>query len=138
MVRNAFAEAVLHAKITRWQPIENNEYKTEGAKYFIKKNVQNLMMADEQIDTFILGCTHYPLIAEQVRGFAGRRITIFSQGEIVAKKLKEYLQRHPEMDEKCTKSGICDYFTTESTEKFNTSASIFLKGNINAQHIDLE
>ncbi|MDR2853674.1 MAG: glutamate racemase [Prevotellaceae bacterium] len=122
-----------------WVPlIENNEYQTEGAKYFIKKNVQNLLLADEQIDTLILGCTHYPLVAQQIKDFAGRKINVFAQGDIVGNKLKDYLHRHPEMDEKCTKSGTCNYFTTEAAAKFNQSASIFLKENIEAQHLDLQ
>jgi glutamate racemase len=139
-IRKLFPDIQLAAEACpMWVPlIENNEYETEGAKYFIKKNVQNLMLADKQIDTLILGCTHYPLVAEQIMGFAGRKVKIFSQGEIVAKKLKDYLSRHPEIDEKCLKSGSCNYFTTESAERFNASASIFLSENITAQHIDLE
>jgi len=122
-----------------WVPlIEAGEYETEGAKYFIKKNLQNLLIQNENIDTLILGCTHYPIIIEQIKTFAGRRVKVFAQGEIVAEKLHDYLLRHHEIDEKCTKNGICQYFTTESPEKFNLSASIFLKEPVEARHINLE
>jgi len=122
-----------------WVPmIENNEFENEGADYFIKKNVTNLFLKDSQIDTIILGCTHYPLIHKKIEQFAGKGINVFSQGEVVAQSLDEYLQRHPEIEEKCTKGGSCNYFTTESSEKFCSSASIFLKENIKAQHLEIK
>lgn len=121
-----------------WVPlIENNEHDSEGADYFIRKNVTNLMTADSQIDTVMLGCTHYPLLENKIKAQLGASVTVVSQGEIVAKSLANYLQRHTEMEAKCTKNGKTSYFTTESVEKFSSSASIFLNEIITAQHIDL-
>lgn len=122
-----------------WVPlIENNEYNSEGAEYFIRKNIHNLLTADDQIDTIILGCTHYPLLISKIEEVISSDINILSQGEIVADSLKDYLFRHPEMDKMCTKGGKCVYYTTESVEKFNSSASIFLKDSIDAKHLELE
>lgn len=121
-----------------WVPlIENNEHTTEGADYFIRKNVEHLMQSDSQIDTIMLGCTHYPLIQDKIKSILPEGIQVVSQGEIVARSLVDYLQRHPEMDERCTKNGSIRYYTTESVEKFASSASIFLNEEIQAEHIDL-
>jgi glutamate racemase len=121
-----------------WVPlIENNEHLSEGAAYFVQQNIRSLLKKDAQIDSIILGCTHYPLIVPTIRRYLPTRIKIISQGEIVARSLKSYLERHPEMDAKCTKNGVTSYFTTESTEKFIHSASIFLHTRIKAERISL-
>lgn len=110
-----------------WVPlVENNEYNSEGADYFIKKHINHLLEKDPQIDTLILGCTHYPLLMQKIRQFTPPHIRIVAQGEYVAHSLQEYLMRHPEMDIRCTKQGTCRFLTTESTSKFEESASIFL------------
>lgn len=122
-----------------WVPlIENNEHVSEGANYFIRKNVEHLLASDSQIDTVMLGCTHYPLLSDKIKSLLPDGVLVVSQGEIVAKSLVDYLSRHPEMAAKCTRGGSIRYFTTESVEKFSSSASIFLNDKIQAEHIDLE
>jgi glutamate racemase len=121
-----------------WVPlIENNEHLSEGADYFIRKNVQQLLENDSLIDTIMLGCTHFPLVEDKIKSLLPKGISVVSQGEIVAKSLVDYLQRHPEMDARCTRGNSIHYFTTESVEKFSSSASIFLNEEIHAEHIDL-
>ena len=123
-----------------WVPIvENDEYHSEGADYFVKKHINNLLEKDPQIDTLILGCTHYPLLMEKIKQFTPSHVQIIAQGEYVARSLRNYLDRHPEMDERCSKNGISRFLTTESKRKFEESASIFLKEeNINVESISLE
>lgn len=122
-----------------WVPlIENNEHNSDGADYFVRKNLDNLLQADSEIDTIMLGCTHYPLLMHKITQFLPPHINIVSQGELVAVSLSDYLNRHPEMRAKCTKNADVQYFTTESTEKFSASASIFLNENVRAKHIDIE
>ena len=123
-----------------WVPIvENDEYHSEGADYFVKKHINNLLEKDPQIDTLILGCTHYPLLMEKIKQFTPPHVQIIAQGEYVAHSLRNYLNRHPEMDERCSKNGISRFLTTESKHKFEESASIFLKEeNINVESISLE
>jgi glutamate racemase len=123
-----------------WVPIvENNEYHSPGADYFIQKHIDHLLAKDPQIDTLILGCTHYPLLVDKIKQFTPSHIRIVAQGEYVAHSLQDYLQRHPEMDNRCTKEGTCSFLTTESEEKFEESASIFLhKENIKVKRITLE
>jgi glutamate racemase len=121
-----------------WVPlIENNEHLSEGADYFIRKNITNLLANDAEIDTVMLGCTHYPLLEEKIKSLMPPTVRVVSQGEIVAKSLADYLNRHPEMAAKCSKTGSIRYFTTESVAKFSSSASIFLNKEISAEHIDL-
>lgn len=121
-----------------WVPlIENNEHRSEGADYFVHKNLQHLLAADPLIDTIMLGCTHYPLLLEKIKQYIPQGVTVVPQGHIVAQSLADYLRRHPEMDVRCTRGGSCRYLTTESTEKFSSCASIFLQQEVQAEHIDL-
>lgn len=118
--------------------VENNESQDEGADYFIRKYINQLLSKDPQIDTVILGCTHFPILLPKIRQYIPEHINVIAQGEYVAESLKDYLKRHPEMDAKCTKNGNCQFYTTEAEEKFSESASTFLKQQINVKHITLE
>ena len=118
--------------------VENNESQDEGADYFIQKYINQLLSKDPQIDTVILGCTHFPILLPKIRQYIPEHISVIAQGEYVAESLKDYLKRHPEMDAKCTKNGNCQFYTTEAEEKFSESASTFLKQQINVKHITLE
>jgi glutamate racemase len=110
-----------------WVPlVENHEYDTPGADYFVKQHIQRLLARDPQIDTIILGCTHYPLLYDKIRAFTPPHIRLIPQGEYVAHSLRDYLRRHPEMDIRCRRGGTCQFLTTESVEKFEESASVFL------------
>lgn len=122
-----------------WVPlVENNEYDSPGADYFVKKRISDLLRKDPQIDTIILGCTHYPLLLNKILKYTPRNVKIIPQGDYVADSLKKYLQRHPDMDQQCTKNGTCRFLTTESPEKFKDSATIFLHRSIEVERITLE
>ena len=122
-----------------WVPlVENYEYDSPGADYFVEKRIGNLLRKDPQIDTIILGCTHYPLLINKIIKYTPRNIRLVPQGEYVAYSLKSYLERHTEIDDKCTKGGTCRFLTTESPEKFKESASVFLKRNVEAERVTLE
>lgn len=118
--------------------VENNESQDEGADYFIRKYINQLLSKDPQIDTVILGCTHFPILLPKIRQYIPEHISVIAQGEYVAESLKDYLKRHPEIDAKCTKNGNCQFYTTEAEEKFSESASTFLKQQISVKHITLE
>ena len=123
-----------------WVPlVENNEYNSKGSDYFVQKHINQILDKDPQIDTLILGCTHYPLLMKKIREFTPQHVRIVAQGEYVAISLEDYLRRHPEMDNRCTKRGTCRFLTTESTSKFEESASIFLQEEeIHVESITLE
>lgn len=122
-----------------WVPlVENNEFQTQGADYFIKQHIERLLDKDPLIDAIILGCTHYPLLLDKIRQFTPAHIRIIAQGEYVAHSLQDYLKRHTEIDERCTRKGTCRFLTTESKEKFQESASIFLReGQMEIETISL-
>lgn len=122
-----------------WVPlVENNEFDSPGADYFVQKRIGNLLRKDPDIDTIILGCTHYPLLLNKILKYTPRTIKIIPQGDYVAASLKKYLQRHEEIEQNCTKKGTCRFLTTESVDKFEESASIFLRDKIMAERITLE
>ena len=118
--------------------VEANEADSAGADYFVKKHIEQLMQTDPNIDTIVLGCTHYPLLMPSISRHVPTEVRIVAQGEYVANSLQQYLARHPEIDAMCTKHATCRYLTTESEEKFKDNARIFLNEQVDVQHIDLE
>ena len=111
-----------------WVPlVENFEYDSPGADYFVKARIDSILEKDPEIDTLILGCTHYPLLMEKIIKYVPSGVRLVPQGEYVAASLKDYLQRHPEMEQRCTRGGSCHYLTTENAEKFHESAALFMR-----------
>lgn len=130
-------KTVTHA-CPMWVPlIENGEAASPGADYFVKQEIDRLLEKEPEIDTIILGCTHYPILMDKIKKYVPQGIAVVPQGELVGKSLVDYLSRHPEMEKRLTKGGSCTYLTTENAEKFNESASIFLSHNVNAESITL-
>jgi len=120
-----------------WVPlVENNECNSEGADYFVEKNIKNLFAREPNIDTLVLGCTHYLLLLPVIEKYVPANVEILTQGAIVAESLCDYLIRHPEMDAKCSKTGTHTFFTTENPEKFNQAATIFLGREVEAEFIE--
>ncbi|HEY4875729.1 MAG TPA: glutamate racemase, partial [Puia sp.] len=121
-----------------WVPlIENNEHNSAGADYFVKEGIDKLMSQSENIDTILLGCTHYPLLINKIKQYVSPEIQIVSQGKIVADSLADYLKRHPEIDGRCSKSGEIVFYTTDSTEDFNNHAAIFYGKTVKSNHLSL-
>lgn len=118
--------------------VEYNEADSPGADYFVKKRIDQLMQQDPDIDTIILGCTHFPLLMPKIRKYVGSGIRIVPQGEYVAESLKTYLEHHQDLEKRLTRHGTVKYFTTESPEKFQESATIFLREKVEVAHINLE
>lgn len=117
--------------------VEANEADSPGADYFVKKRIDMLMRKDPEIDAVILGCTHYPLLMSSIVKHVPTGVRIIPQGEYVANSLRDYLNRHTAMDERLTKNGTCQYFTTESEDKFEETAQIFLHEKVNVKHVNL-
>lgn len=122
-----------------WVPIvENNEIASPGADFFIQRETETLMKIDPEIDTVVLGCTHYPLMAHKIKRYLPENVNILCQGEIVANSLADYLIRHPEIERKIGKNREINYFTTEHTEKFDSLASLFLGHPIESEIISIK
>ncbi|WP_207533159.1 glutamate racemase [Desertivirga arenae] len=121
-----------------WVPlVENNEFNSEGADYFLQKNLKSVLGKAPNIDALILACTHYPLLIQKLKQFLPEHVQVISQGELVAASLKDYLQRHPEIEALCSKGGNSEFYTTESTESFNEKAAIFLGHKVLSKHLPL-
>lgn len=116
-----------------WVPlVENCEFDSPGADYFVKKRIEGILRTDPAIDTLILACTHYPLLMNKILKYTPPGVRIVPQGEIIAEALKKYLLRHPEIDRRLGKSGTARFLTTEDASKFYDSASVFIP------HTDVE
>jgi glutamate racemase len=119
-----------------WVPlVENGEGDKPGADYFIRQHARRLMEADPMIDTVILGCTHYPILADKIRAALPEQVHVVAQGDIVAESLADYLRRHPEMETRLSRGGQCEYLTTELESRFARFASLFLGESVAAKRI---
>lgn len=119
-----------------WVPlVENGEYDKPGADYFVKERIDRILQLDPLIDTIILGCTHYPLLLDKIRRYTPAGVTVVPQGRYIAESLEGYLARHDDMRGRLSTQSTCRYFTTESSEKFRESATMFLHEDIDVQHI---
>lgn len=138
-IRKLFPEiSVYQEACPMWVPlVENNEYRGDGADYFVRKHLDNLFSLNEQIDTVILGCTHYPLLMEKILKYIPGHVKVVSQGEIVAASLSDYLNRHPEIESNCSKNRQRFYYTTELAEHFDKQASVFSGESIKSSQIFL-
>ncbi len=118
-----------------WVPlIENNEHQGPGADFFVKQYVEQLMRQAPDIDGVLLGCTHYPLLADKIKEQLPAQVKLVSQGAIVAQSLKDYMNRHPQMERSCSKSGTLRFLTTDDTVNFDAHASIFFGSEVRSEH----
>ncbi|MGC4035316.1 MAG: glutamate racemase [Chitinophagaceae bacterium] len=121
-----------------WVPlVENNEYQSHGADFFIRKNLSHIFGRDPKIDVILLACTHYPLLNDKIKEYLPVGVKLISQGEIVAASLSDYLQRHPEIEKLCSKNGHRQFYTTDSAEDFDNHATIFFGEPVQSRHLDL-
>jgi glutamate racemase len=136
-INKLYPEVIVHQEACpMWVPlVENNEITSSGADYFIQKHVDALLSKSDDIDTIILGCTHYPILLNQLRKFVPEQIKIISQGEIVANSLQDYLLRHNELETICSKNSQVSFFTTDFPDNFDKGASIFWGTEVNSKHI---
>lgn len=117
--------------------IEDGEYESEEADYFVKKYLRELLSQSEEIDTILLACTHYPLLMDKIKKYLPENIRIVGQGPIVAESLEDYLHRHPEMESRLTRQGNIRFYTTDDAADFNAHASVFFGQPVNATHVGL-
>lgn len=139
-IKKLFPDITVHGEACPiWVPlVESGEATSDGTDYFVRRHVENLLAKDDKIDTFILGCTHYPILYDKIRRYTPEHIKIITQGEYVGRSLIQYMKRHPEMDALCTKKGTCRFLTTESVDIFRGYAAIFFDSSIEVKSIALK
>jgi len=121
-----------------WVPlVESGEAEGEGTDFFVRKYLDQLMEQSRNIDTLLLGCTHYPLLVDKIRKQVPEHMRIISQGDIVARSLADYLERHPSMEERCSRGGTLKFYTTDAAGSFERLAGIFFDRALKASHLDV-
>lgn len=122
-----------------WVPlVENGEYHSEEGKGFIQRDIERFINTYKEIDTIVLGCTHYPLLIPVIKEFIPSNIQLLSQGEIVANALSDYLERHSWMNEKLSKNGETNYLTSENPTIFDEKVMEILDIKIQSKQINIE
>ena len=117
--------------------VEEFKYDSPEADALVAKHIGNLMAQDPEIDTLLLACTHYPLLLNSIKKALPANVDIIAQGTLVARSLKDYLNRHPEIDAECTKSGYRLFFTTGNVDDFEQHASVFFGAPVAARQVKI-
>ncbi|MBI3501195.1 MAG: glutamate racemase [Bacteroidetes bacterium] len=121
-----------------WVPLaESNELNSPSVDFFVKKYLKELFSKSKKIDTLILGCTHYPLLLKKIKKYAPKRVKIISQGKLVADSLANYLKRHPEIENKCSKGGTAEFYSTDSPKNFDNLANLFFGKKVKSKYLAL-
>ena len=117
--------------------VEGGKYRSAEADMPVKLHIENLLKQDKEIDSVLLACTHYPLLADKINEFMPQGISVITQGEIVASSLRTYLENHPETEINCSKNGVINFYTTGDAAHFNKQASVFYGASMKATKIKL-
>ncbi|MDB5253547.1 MAG: glutamate racemase [Flaviaesturariibacter sp.] len=122
-----------------WVPlIENGEHQKEGADFFVRQHVNNVLKAEPTVDTLLLACTHYPLLRDKIEACLPPHVKVIAQGDIVADSLEDYLQRHPEIEARIGRNGLRTFHTTDAPSDFDTKATMFFGEAVSSKHVDLQ
>lgn len=122
-----------------WVPlVESGEYEKPGSDYFVQEYLDEIMAKSPNIDTLLLACTHYPLLMDKIKAYLPPNVNVIAQGDIVAKSLVDYLQRHPELEQMLTKQGTRKFYTTDdNTTEFDHHASRFFSAPVTSQFVSV-
>lgn len=137
-IENFFPDVKVHQQsCPLWVPlIENGEHDKPGADYFVKQYLDRIMEQSAGIDTLLLACTHYPLLQQKLKAYLPENINVVAQGDIVAQSLVDYLQRHPEMEQRLSKNGTQEFYTTtDDTADFDHYASMFFNAEVKSKYV---
>jgi len=139
-INKFFPEVKVHQKACpMWVPlVEYGEYRSDGADYFVKKYLDELLSGAPDIDTILLACTHYPLLADKINKYLPAGVKTVSQGPIVANSLAGYLSRHSEIESRVSKTGKMNFYTTDDTADFDNHASVFFGEKVQSEYVHLK
>ncbi len=115
--------------------VEEGWLKKPETTMIIKKYLHPLKV--RQIDTLILGCTHYPLLKDKIQRKIGKKVTIIDSSIAVAEKVKNFLDTHPEIDHILGKKNAFRLFVSDITEQFEKTARTTLKRKVFLEHVKL-
>jgi glutamate racemase len=118
--------------------IEAGEFEWDGLDSIIKKYLNELFERSKKIDTLVLACTHYALIEDRIKKYVPSKVTVVSQGQIVAHKLKDYLQRHPEIEKSLKKGDRRQFYSTEDSWRVRNLFKLFYGKSVEIKKISLK
>lgn len=135
-IHNFYPEiSVVQYACKLWVPfVEDGDYDNDNIDPFIKRDLESLFMLSNNIDTILLGCTHYPLLQHKIEKLLPQKAQIISQGKIVAESLVDYLNRHSEIETKLSQQNSISFYTTDDPKAFENKGSIFFGQQIKAIH----
>ncbi len=116
--------------------VEYGEQKSKATILILESYLKPLIK--KGIDTLILGCTHYGILEKEIQSIVGVKIKIISESNILSKKLKSYLARHPEIEKNLGRNGTVNFFSTDMTDKFISLGSKFFGQKIKVKKIFLK
>ncbi len=96
-------------------------------------------LLNAEIDTLILGCTHYPILYRAIAEFMGKSVFLVDSGKETATYAANLLKQQNLLSNRCEK-GHCTFYVSDSTKNFTEKANIFLQQNVaqTVQFIDIE
>jgi len=139
-IHKQFPEVDVHQKACpMWVSlVENGELNNPGADYFVKDKMEELFAKNADIDTVLLGCTHYPLLSDTIEKYTPQGVSVLSQGKIVADSLKDYLERHAEMETRLSKGEKRRFLTTGNAKDFSDKTKVFYGRKVKAKTVYLK
>ncbi|HTZ39552.1 MAG TPA: glutamate racemase [Syntrophales bacterium] len=118
--------------------IEAGEQDWEGAGMIVRRYLGELLAEAGSIEALLLACTHYPILYDTIRRNVAAHIEVLEQGSIVAEKLKDYLHRHTEMEQRLTRGASRTFLTTDLTDRFDRLAQIFFGEPLHSRLISFD
>ena len=114
--------------------IENNGIK--WASDVLDEYLAPLLLS--KVDTLILGCTHYPLLKEEIKGKVGKEVEVVTQDEIIPERLESHLARHADFERGLSRGGTRIYEVTDHTEHAATLARFLCNEDIDLTEVNLD
>ncbi len=115
-------------------PLIEHDGKMEWIMPILQSYLRPLL--EENIETLILGCTHYAYLKDAIQNIVGSDITILSQNDVIPQKLEEYLNNHPEYSQKISRNGDISFFMSDITDSYTKSAQEIFNANIAIEKAD--
>jgi glutamate racemase len=115
--------------------VEEGMIDSAPTNMILKKYLMPLKAA--QVDTLILGCTHYPLLQKHIHRIMGERVKLISSSLASVEAIGDWLKRHKDVEKGLSKKGTRTYYTTDCPERFSDLGSRFLRQKIKGEKVEI-
>jgi glutamate racemase len=117
--------------------VEAGELDGPGVEYFLRRSLEPVLNRAQPPQRILLGCTHYPLLFPALRRLVPSSIEVLAQGDIVATRLANWLERHPEREARLSRRGVRRYATTDDATWFGNHGQRLLGERLEAERVRL-